>query len=268
VVCWIGELAAQDDGPAPSEITQSAAIDSAAIEAAPASTQIEIGTRAQPFDMDVSILRTGGLRRKWRGVTTALAEQTKVLARCRANRADCPTAADKFLTVIDRAMTREGRARIGEINRSVNLLIRPADDWTQYGVEDYWASPLETFASGAGDCEDYAIAKYMALRETGISGEDLRLVVVRDIPTREYHAVAAVRFEGRWLILDNRNFAMPEDVDVHRFLPMFVIDNQGVKRVRRLLSPEPMVASLAPERDTTVRIANSQTGPNPAGEPR
>ena len=35
-----------------------------------------------------------------------------------------------------------------------------------------------TFNTGAGDCEDYAIAKYVALQTAGISAEDLRIVVV------------------------------------------------------------------------------------------
>ena len=53
------------------------------------------------------------------------------------------------------------------------------------------------FASNAGDCEDYAIAKYVALQEIGIAAADLRLVVVHDEATKQDHAVAAVRYDGR-----------------------------------------------------------------------
>jgi predicted transglutaminase-like cysteine proteinase len=42
-------------------------------------------------------------------------------------------------------------------------------DLAQYGVTELWASPLTTFAAGAGDCEDYAIAKYVALRQAGMA---------------------------------------------------------------------------------------------------
>jgi len=197
----------------------------------------------------------GGLRAKWRGVERRLARETKVLARCRADRARCPEAAQKFLAVIERAQTREGRARIGEVNRSVNLLIRFVDDRTQYGVEDLWASPLMTFASGAGDCEDYAIAKYVALRESGFAPQDLRLVVVRDTAAHDYHAVAAVRHEGRWIILDNRNLALREDAEMTQFQPLFVIDTGGVKRLKPP-AHEPVLAQ-APTAATATAVTAS-----------
>ena len=78
------------------------------------------------------------------------------------------------------ARAREGRARLGETNRAINLAIRPMSDLAQYGQTDVWNTPLETFASGAGDCEDYAIAKLVALRMAGIAPEDLRIVVMHD----------------------------------------------------------------------------------------
>lgn len=52
-------------------------------------------------------------------------------------------------------------------------------DEVLYGVEDYWATPLETLGQGLGDCEDWAIAKYASLRHLGISEERLRLIYVR-----------------------------------------------------------------------------------------
>src|SRR5262249_17494405 len=80
---------------------------------------------------------------------------------------------------------------------------------------------------GAGDCEDYAIAKYVALRMAGIPPEDLRLVVMVDV-RGEGHAVAAARLDGHWLILDNRRMAMVEDISVRNYRPLFVIDQSGV----------------------------------------
>jgi len=125
---------------------------------------------------------------------------------------------------------REGRARIGAVNRAINLAIRPMSNLAQYGVPDLWTAPVETLAAGAGDCEDYAIAKYVALQESGFSDEDLRLLLVRDTPTREDHAVVAARLDGRWLLLDNRWFALVEDGELERYSPMFAIDRDGVKR--------------------------------------
>ena len=89
-------------------------------------------------------------------------------------------AARRFLAIVDEGRTRSGRARIGVINREINLAIVPTSDFVQWGVDDRWSPPLETFTTGRGDCEDYAIAKYVALTEAGVPPEDVKLVVVRD----------------------------------------------------------------------------------------
>jgi hypothetical protein len=105
------------------------------------------------------------------------------------------------------------------------------DDMTQYGVSDFWATPLMTFSSNAGDCEDYAIAKYVALQEIGIAEDDLRLVVIHDRDSNVDHAVTAVRYDGSWLILDNRTLEMRRDAELAEFEPLFAIDREGVKRM-------------------------------------
>ena len=74
-------------------------------------------------------------------------------------------------------------------------------DLAQYGEIDVWTSPLVTFDRGAGDCEDYAIAKFIALRQAGIAADDLRIVIMRDTIRGEDHAVAAARLDGHWLML-------------------------------------------------------------------
>ena len=149
------------------------------------------------------------------------------LALCEGDRENCVSpAALKFLAIVDTAKTREGRARLGEINRAINLAIRPMSDLAQYGQIDVWTSPLATLAKGAGDCEDYAIAKYVALRRAGVAADDLRIVIMRDTMRGEDHAVAAARLDGHWLILDSRRMAMVEDSDVRNYRPTFVIDQQ------------------------------------------
>ncbi|MBV9556680.1 MAG: transglutaminase-like cysteine peptidase, partial [Pseudolabrys sp.] len=144
---------------------------------------------------------------RWENLQPLLRIEAKIVEMCRANADGCPAAAATFLRLVDAAKGLDGRARIGAINRAVNLAIRPQSD----GVSDFWASPLTTLASGAGDCEDYAIAKYAALREAGVPSADLRLVVVRDHDSGDDHAVVAARVEGEWLILDNRHMRLVAD---------------------------------------------------------
>ncbi len=186
---------------------------------------------AEPFGLTTQLLPEGTLSAKWHGVERAIEDELKVIAQCRADRSACASPqALQFLKIVDDAMAQTGLARVGEINRAFNLAIRPMSDQSQYGVEDLWISPLATLAAGAGDCEDYAIAKFVALREAGISSDDLRLVILRGTTSGEDHAVAAVRVDGRWRMLDNRYFLMLEDSDVTKFQPIFAIDAEGAKR--------------------------------------
>jgi predicted transglutaminase-like cysteine proteinase len=89
--------------------------------------------------------------------------------------------------------------------------ISPMSDLAQWGVPDRWSAPLATLTTGRGDCEDYAIAKYVALRVAGVAEEDVRLVIVRDLAVGEDHAVVSARLDGGWIILDNRWLALVED---------------------------------------------------------
>jgi predicted transglutaminase-like cysteine proteinase len=196
---------------------------------------------SEPFGAVTPAPVIGGLQDKWGMVKKKLPGQRRTLMRCRAGAAACPPAAKRFLAILDRALAQQGWARIAEINRAINLNIRPVDDMTQYGVADFWATPLMTFSSGAGDCEDYAIAKYVALHEIGIADDDLRLVVVHDRGANEDHAVAAVRYDGHWLILDNRTLEMRQDADIAGFEPLFVVDREGVKH---MAASAPKPASL------------------------
>ena len=64
-------------------------------------------------------------------------------------------------------------------------------DQEHWGVNDYWATPVEFVASWGGDCEDYAIAKYMSLKDLGIPTERLRITYVRATRIGETHMVLA-----------------------------------------------------------------------------
>jgi predicted transglutaminase-like cysteine proteinase len=203
------------------------------------------GRSREPFGLSASPLSWGGLREKWLGVERKLDDERVQLALCDGDRDRCVSpAALQLLAIVDNARAREGRARLGEINRAINLAIRPMSDLAQYGEIDVWSSPLVTLAHGAGDCEDYAIAKFVALRLAGISPDDLRIVVMRDTIRSEDHAVAAARLDGHWLMLDNRRMAMVEDAYVRNFRPLFVIDQSGVMQY----ADTPLLAQL-PDRD-------------------
>ena len=211
---------------------------------------------AEPFHLWTSPVFRGGLAAKWQSVASRIDDERVQLALCDGDRDNCASdAALRLLAIVDAGRQREGRARLGEINRAINLAIRAMSDMAQFGEEDVWSSPLSTFYRGAGDCEDYAIAKFVALRMAGIPAEDLRIVVLADTLRGEGHAVAAVRLDGRWLILDNRRMAMVEDAAFRNYRPLFVIDQSGVMKY----SDAPLIASGSDRVPTTT--PSSLAGP-------
>ena len=69
--------------------------------------------------------------------------------------------------------------KINKVNTFFNRRVLYKTDMEVYRQEDYWATPLEFMGNGAGDCEDFVIAKYMTLQMLGIGNEHLRLIYVR-----------------------------------------------------------------------------------------
>jgi predicted transglutaminase-like cysteine proteinase len=235
-----------------------------------AATPDIIGRSAEPFGRSASVLSAGALREKWRGVALRLDDEAVQLALCDGDRDRCVSpAALQLLAIVDSARARDGRARLGEINRAINLAIRPMSDLAQYGEIDVWSSPLVTFAHGAGDCEDYAIAKFVALRLAGVAPADLRIVIMRDTIRGEDHAVAAARLDGHWLTLDNRRMAMVEDAQLRNYRPTFVIDQFGIMQyddtplLADLPGTDPALAKLAPADPASMDAAPSVAIPRP-----
>ena len=212
----------------------------------------------EPFGLPTTILADGGLHDKWRGVLRRLDDEMVQLALCEGDRDRCVSpAALQFLAIVDAAKLQEGRARLGEINRAINLAVRPVSDLAQYGQIDVWTTPLATLARG-GDCEDYAIAKFVALRRAGIAPDDLRIVIMRDTLRGEDHAVAAARLDGHWLTLDNRRMAMVEDSDLRNYRPTFLINQSSVMRYMEAR----VVADTAPYNPPTSNVVNAPEHPS------
>ncbi|MFB6465130.1 transglutaminase-like cysteine peptidase [Bradyrhizobium tunisiense] len=199
----------------------------AATDGGPSSDGPSVGN--EPFGLSAFRAPESLLWRKWRGVETDLAQEKIVLERCRSEAASCPAHVAQFLRLVAATKAKSGRAQLEEVNLGVNTAIRYVSDVIQFRELDRWSTPLATFASAKGDCEDYAIAKYVALREAGFPEADMRVLLVRDRAVRQDHAVLAARLDGRWLILDNRWSSLREDNGELNFTPLFAINHDGVQ---------------------------------------
>ncbi|HMF27115.1 MAG TPA: transglutaminase-like cysteine peptidase [Pseudolabrys sp.] len=178
---------------------------------------------AEPFDLSATRVPTGEISAKWRELQSRIIADEKTIAACYSNENTCSQAARRFLAIVKLAQKHKGRAQLGWLNRTVNMIVKPASDQALYGDVDYWASPLQTLDNKAGDCEDYAILKYVALRELGVGADDLRVVIVQDEIRLTEHAIVAVRSERKWLILDNRTMAILNTEDARNYRPLFAL---------------------------------------------
>jgi len=204
---------------------------------------IQTPVLAEPFGLDTVPVASGEVLTKWNGVEADIRGENEILELCRTNAEQCPAAARNFLAIVAQGRAQTGRARIGIINRAINLAIRPMSDLAQWGALDRWSAPLETLTTGRGDCEDYAIAKYVALTQAGVAAEDVRLVVVHDLAVDENHAVVATRLNGDWIILDNRWLTLVKDSEMPRMVPLFALDQTGVRLLLPMAAPDVRRAS-------------------------
>ena len=198
--------------------------------AAPMWSSVASGT-AEPFGMQATAQPDAALQAKWQTLARESEAEQEVLALCAEAHERCSSpAALRLLDIAEQARSLPGRARLGIINRAINLSIRFAADAGPAGPTDDWSAPLATLQRGAGDCEDYATAKLAALRLAGLEANDLRLVIVHDDRRGEDHAVAAARLDGHWLILDNRKLVMLEDDALGGIRPIVSVDALGTWR--------------------------------------
>lgn len=99
--------------------------------------------------------------------------------------------------------------------------VQDRDNWN---LEDYWATPAE-FMERAGDCEDYAIAKYYALKALGVPPDEMCIAVVWNLRRREGHAVLLVKVAGEYYMLDNLQKTVVPAKNASHYAPYFYIND-------------------------------------------
>ena len=106
--------------------------------------------------------------------------------------------------LIARLQDSSDEEKLKEVNYFYNNLRFLSDD-NHWALEDYWATPVELIASNGGDCEDFAIAKYLTLRSLGLSDEQLRLTYVKALKINQAHMVLTYfpNAQAEPLVLDN-----------------------------------------------------------------
>lgn len=116
-------------------------------------------------------------------------------------------------------------AQIKTINREMNERLYVTDP-INWGVPDYWATPFQ-FLRKNGDCEDYAIAKFMALRALGFDNAEMRIVVLNDLNLGIAHAILVVYVDGKALVLDNQIESVVPADSIRHYQPIYSVNEDG-----------------------------------------
>lgn len=114
---------------------------------------------------------------------------------------------------------------ISGVNDIVNR-IPYVSDAAVYGQTDYWATPME-FIKNGGDCEDFAITKYVALRALGIPEERMRILILQDMQKNIPHAILIVYTESGAVVLDNQIKTVTNVERISHYKPIFSINRDG-----------------------------------------
>lgn len=118
---------------------------------------------------------------------------------------------------------------LSQMATNVNTMMnakRYVTDQKNYGKTDYWATPVEFLQKG-GDCEDFAIAKYTALRALGVPENRLRIAIVQDLQKNVPHAILIVYTDQGTMILDNQIKAAVKADSIAHYKPIFSINQNA-----------------------------------------
>ena len=157
---------------------------------------------------------------QWRRVVADFAVEQPLYEACAADPAWCGSRQlEAWRKVI---VAAQGLSRLEQIQLVNSYFNRwpYREDRSIYGVNEYWATPTE-FLMQSGDCEDYSIAKFFALRQLGFGSDEVRVVIVMDTIRGIGHAVLAVRLDTDILILDSlSDLILPHDRYRH-YIPQY-----------------------------------------------
>lgn len=176
--------------------------------------------------------------KKWRSALARYSKEAKgnKEVKCNSKRLNICDYGDwkKFLISIKKF---DKYKQLRAVNSRMNKA-RYTTDKTNWGKKDYWATPGE-FMSRFGDCEDYAIVKYLSLRMLGFKDRELRVVAVKDLNLKVGHAVLVAILKDaktkkkKYYLLDNQIKRVVETKTVRHYEPVFSINKSHWWRHRR-----------------------------------
>jgi predicted transglutaminase-like cysteine proteinase len=198
---------------------------SALLLAAGLTAQVMLANDAMAVEKKRPLLNSlefkGSLRAltKWTSILSEAKKQVIALNHCSESEGSCPPGGASWKALLEEARNKNGFDQLKYVNAYLNKWPYRLDR-DVYGISDYWATPQE-FLARSGDCEDYCITKYFALKELGYTPKQLRIVVLRDEIRNIAHATLAVYLEEHVYILDNISNAVFDQKRYTHYTPQY-----------------------------------------------
>jgi predicted transglutaminase-like cysteine proteinase len=173
---------------------------------------------------------------------------------------EAPARLIAWENIVRSGRNNSDRDKLEKVNAFMNKTMTYAEDITIWGVPDYWATPLEFVSRGAGDCEEYAIAKYFTLKAMGIPDDKLNIAYVKALQLNRSHMVLTyVSKPGdEPLILDNLNDSIKSASERRDLTPIFSFNGTVLWMARQRGEGEVTDSSrLRPWRDLLKRISEN-----------
>jgi len=158
----------------------------------------------------------------WTRVLETAESQTDTFYSCDTSVEVCSAAALSWQKIIRQSFDLPPMEQLKAVNSYFNRWPYRLDI-DVYGVSDYWATPGE-FMRLSGDCEDYSISKYFALRKLGIPVDDMRIVLLKDTIRNVSHAVLAVKLDDDSYILDNMSDLVLSHLKYKHYVPQYSVN--------------------------------------------
>jgi len=179
---------------------------------------------------------------QWNRVKEALEGDIATLQACLVDKANCEGVAQEgWHDMIHGLLDQDQMTQLSLVNAFFNRWQYRTDAET-YGVSERWATPLE-FMANSGDCEDYAIAKYVTLTFLGFEDAQMRVIALVDHNRGGIgHSVLSVNVDGQAMILDNLTDRVYADGQQTGYAPRFAVNMDGIYTYAQ--APRVIMASL------------------------
>lgn len=159
---------------------------------------------------------------EWSRVMAKAEDQVESMMACDPAEDICSSATLSWQRIIREARGQGAFAQLKTVNAYFNQWPYRLDI-DVYGVADYWATPRE-FMQLSGDCEDFSITKYYALRTLGFDVDNLRIVLLRDTIRNIPHAVLGVRIGEETYVLDNMSDLVLSHLKYEHYVPQYSVN--------------------------------------------